>query len=225
MAELLTIFVFGSIWFWGLVLVASMLVIWALEYENWRWAGGALLTLIALIVLLGNLWIIPWLYHNPWWFAAIVAGYFAIGVPWGFVKCYLFLKEVARSHWEQFEDWGRELLERQELPPGIGRADLETAIKDRNMTTAIKIQWVKFVKRYGMGRGFEHRIVPPLDAELHQMMVAWGSFWPWSAVWTIINDPVRKAFSYIFDVLGGWRRAMVARIFRDITPNLEGEGE
>lgn len=45
-----------------------------------------------------------------------------------------------------------------------------------------------------------YKILPekPSAAESKEMILRWMSFWPWSMVWTIINDPIKKAFRAIY---------------------------
>jgi len=39
----------------------------------------------------------------------------------------------------------------------------------------------------------------------HKMRIyVWIAYWPWSFVWTMINDPVRKIFNRIYASIAGW---------------------
>jgi hypothetical protein len=46
------------------------------------------------------------------------------------------------------------------------------------------------------------------------------AFWPWSAVWTLLNDPVQRAFRRIFNYLREFYQRMSDRIFSDVAKDL-----
>lgn len=64
-------------------------------------------------------------------------------------------------------------------------------------------EWIeeekKGTQRYGPGS----RPEKPLASVNKARITGWMTFWPWSLVWFIINDPVRRAFNAIYDRLQG----------------------
>ena len=38
----------------------------------------------------------------------------------------------------------------------------------------------------------------PLAKDYKSKIILWMSYWPWSALWTLLNDPVRKLFNAIY---------------------------
>jgi hypothetical protein len=41
----------------------------------------------------------------------------------------------------------------------------------------------------------------PSAADSKDMILRWMTFWPWSMIWTLINDPIKKAFREIYSKL------------------------
>jgi hypothetical protein len=54
-------------------------------------------------------------------------------------------------------------------------------------------------------------------------IMGWMAFWPCSAVWTLIHDPVRRGFEEVYAMMGTTFQRMSDRTFakRIKTPNAE----
>jgi hypothetical protein len=48
-------------------------------------------------------------------------------------------------------------------------------------------------------------------------ITTWMSYWPFSMLWTLINEPIKKAFRYIYARIEGIFQKMSNHIFRDLT--------
>ena len=46
-------------------------------------------------------------------------------------------------------------------------------------------------------------------------IITWMSYWPFSALWTLINEPFKKTFKFIYSKIEGLFQAMSDRIFKD----------
>lgn len=44
----------------------------------------------------------------------------------------------------------------------------------------------------------------------------WSMFWVWSMVWTIINDPIREAFEYIYTVFSNGYKILFRRMMKPL---------
>lgn len=56
---------------------------------------------------------------------------------------------------------------------------------------------------------------PPQVSDNKSRVIGWMVLWPASMVWTVINDPVRRACEEIYNRLGGVYQAISNRVFRD----------
>jgi hypothetical protein len=43
----------------------------------------------------------------------------------------------------------------------------------------------------------------------------WIMYWPWSMIWTLINDPVRSMVEYLYQKLQGTYQAVSDRMFKE----------
>jgi hypothetical protein len=64
----------------------------------------------------------------------------------------------------------------------------------------------------------------PLRAQDHRSTIMmWMTWWPFSALWTIVDDPVRKAFSWIFDHIEATFDRVAQRVFDGTEKKNENE--
>jgi len=57
--------------------------------------------------------------------------------------------------------------------------------------------------------------IPPQIRDNKSRVIGWMALWPASMLWTVINDPVRRACEEIYNRLGGVYQAISNRVFRD----------
>lgn len=52
--------------------------------------------------------------------------------------------------------------------------------------------------------------------ENKERITHWMIYWPLSSIWTLINDPVKKAFEFILSQFGGLYDKMTEKILGDL---------
>lgn len=57
---------------------------------------------------------------------------------------------------------------------------------------------------------------PPQASEHKERIITWMLYWPFSMFWTIINDPLRRAFEWIYRRIGKFMQGVSDRIFKDV---------
>lgn len=55
----------------------------------------------------------------------------------------------------------------------------------------------------------------PVASSNKSRIITWMSYWPFSALWTLINEPFKKTFKFIYSKIEGIFQAMSDRIFKD----------
>jgi len=105
---------FGTFWFWALIVISIIVVIRLAEtFEeidddtHEYWAGLTVLLTIVLIVIFGN-WeyfkkIILFIRDNPFVIVGYVLIYIVIGIAWSFLKWYGYLRKNRESNRLYFE--------------------------------------------------------------------------------------------------------------------------
>jgi hypothetical protein len=68
-----------------------------------------------------------------------------------------------------------------------------------------------------MGYGFG----PPQVREHKSDIMLWMTYWPFSCVWTLINDPIRKIFRTIYANIAKSLQSISDRMFKGAIADLE----
>lgn len=81
-------------------------------------------------------------------------------------------------------------------------------------------KFVKFRSALGENKEFLFRgswqSVPPKFLSNKARFMIWLIYWPISFVWTMINDPVKMAFEWIYSKLGSSMQKISDKVFEDI---------
>ena len=68
--------------------------------------------------------------------------------------------------------------------------------------------------------GFNYDIVPKAHDHKGDILM-WMTYWPFSSLWTLINDPIRKIFRTIYTNIASSLQAISDRMFKTATADLE----
>ncbi len=58
--------------------------------------------------------------------------------------------------------------------------------------------------------------LPPMVRFNKTKILTWMIYWPWSAIWTVINDPIKRIFKFIYNVVQDYLQSISNRIFRHV---------
>lgn len=174
------LFIWGTFWFWTLIIAGFITVTYFVEKERAN-GWGALLTALGLGVVLFFLGSrdpisngVLYMLHHPMNIILVLLGYFVVGTVWSVVKWFFFLKRKVREFEDSTSDY---------------KFNEDGTLKD-NYTPKAR----------------EHR----------SSILLWMSWWPFSALWTLLNDPFRQAFEWIADVLEQTFDRMAASAFSGV---------
>ncbi len=201
---LLTLFAVGTFWFWALLAVHFCVLLALIEYEKVGWATLSLVATLAILHFFGDFNIVSAAVHNPGTAAMVAGGYFLAGTVWSVVKWWFFVRNCR----EEYDERKTEFL-RQNGVEG-------TAVPD-----ALKAKW-KETLGYGLGRRGSRlgEDVIPKASQHKGRITTWMCYWPWSMVWTIINDPVKRLFKQIYLQIQGLLQSISNRAFRGVEDDL-----
>lgn len=178
---------YGTIWFWLATIIPFLFLILFVETES---AGGAIFTIIATFaafVAFGNKDIIPWIAAHPLTILEYAGVYIAAGIVWGFVK-WVFYVLRTRDQYEKFrKTWIAE----------NGDIDGDTYVDrlgSKSHTTTRREMFQKVARSHG--------VLPPKADHNKGRIIFWMSYWPASAIWTLINDPITRLWKFVYNRLG-----------------------
>jgi hypothetical protein len=229
---LLELFVVGTFWFYALIVLSSVAIIAFLENEK---AWGATVTLIgtiAAMIFLGNTGFFPWLVSHPWHIVGGLLLYFVIGTLWGIIKWYLFVTNIKERYLEKKADFINRAA--QKIKDGNFKGsdfptmeeahldDWKETIKTGKFVGQALVNWRACVKQYEKDYyNKNRRITKPLALDNKSRILSWMTYWPWSALWTLLNDPVRRLMRRIYYRIKGILQGISDKIFKDIDAELE----
>lgn len=179
---------FGTMGFWALLAISSILILTCIENDREFAAFLSVIGTAVAVQLFSGVSLLHILIYNP---AAIFWGallYLAIGTAWSFFKWFLHVKDERKEYDKKLVKYEEKLARTKKMTPA-----------DRH--------WNK---------------PPKPDAEIPQAMeyksriVGWMTFWPWSALWFVINDPVRRAFNAIYEKLQGTYQSIANSAFAGV---------
>lgn len=157
-AELATLFAFGTLGFWGVIVTASIGVLLALEHDEELSAALSVLAMLLVMQLYTGFGIVGFILYNPVYIFWIGVLYLALGVSWSLFKWFVYCRDARKK----FDE----------------RSYAKSGVSDLNL-------W------------------KPNAQDNKARITGWMVFWPWSSLWFLINDPIRRAFSSLFDYLQG----------------------
>jgi len=160
------------------------------ETENFGWATITLLACGVASVVLGrwfHIYSIADFIRDHGAFTLVYACvYIGIGILWSFVKWFSYLMSFRDTFREMKEGF---LKERNLDPTDQVPENLRGSFKD-------------YVRNH-VGWSNKHRtqlwdLERPRASKNKGRITAWASFWPFSFVGTLLNDPVRRLFNFLF---------------------------
>lgn len=189
-----TLFAVGSLAFWILFVLADVIVVALIDHQKWGWSAITLFFTALTLAFLGDFNLIVFVRANPGHALYLLGLYFIIGAVWSVLKWYFFL-----------------LREREDYDKR--RADF---LKYRGLSANSKITpelKADFIKKLGATTR------PSVHNHKSQVM-GWLVYWPWSALWTLINDPIRRIWEWMFRGLRSIYETVAAHVYRGVEEDL-----
>jgi len=204
--------VLGTAWFW-VAAVGLFILILALEENDCHfWAG---LTLLAFVFLMEKSGAVS-IFTSPLTVLYWGAIYMALGAGWSFVKWFSFLHQKSdklqtlKLLWLEKRNSGSDNRGFRETEPETITplaVDVATKIPKEEMSA---------YREYLYKQGFINSESAPLIPQIgdsKSRAIAWIVWWPWSALWTILNDPIRRIATAIYNQLQTTYQALANRVF------------
>ncbi|MDO8599090.1 MAG: hypothetical protein Q7S02_03195 [bacterium] len=181
-------FAIGTFWFWTLAVIASIILLVTAEYEKPGWATITCIATGVILAFFGDFNVLTETVEHPLTALAVFGGYIVVGVLWSFGKWWFYVHRLKREY----------VKERNGFLKGHHAT---------SMSQALKTRWRE---------NNQYRQFPPKAKNHRSRILTWMMYWPWSAVWTLINDPIRRLFREIFEWIQGIYEHIVQRAFADV---------
>lgn len=191
----------------GLFVFFTLLV----ETERWGWATAALLVTGGVYSYFNRTEAIGWMSHH-WQDALLfITVYLVAGIAWSFIKWFSFLMGFRDRLSEvkvQYQDYVTARLNQRSTMLNMIVDSSEPLVQSFQDWTASR-QWGGLSY---LGNSLTER---PRAAHNKSRIVAWMSFWPFSMVGTVLNDPIRRMFNWAYNLLSSLYQRMSDYVFRN----------
>lgn len=172
---------------WGIILVTLMIISAGVDRERYALSTIALVVGgVAILYASGHSF--TELFHSiiddPKRAVTVVLAYAVIGVVWGIIKWFFFLLAV------------RDCLIEFRARKGITGSLTGTAANDFFSYNKLGV--------YSL---------PPNAFKSKARIVGWMMWWPVSMPWTVINEPVKRFFAFIYARIAGSLQRLSDRLF------------
>jgi hypothetical protein len=198
-----TTFIIGA-WIAIAVLVAILL-----EFELEGWATTFVSLGIALLMwnYRGEAW--EMISQNPWPTVGFVVSYIIIGIVWSFIKWNTYVKRTFGRIKKVKDEF---IAEHKEINDG-NRAEFNQMIEKLRLKDSSGYTISVFDKTT-----LDDIIkkVTPVASEKKSIITAWISYWPMSLVGTLLNNPFRHFFEWLYDNLSGYYDKITNKYKQDI---------
>jgi hypothetical protein len=147
--------------------------------------------------------------QNPWPTVGFVVSYIIIGIVWSFIKWTTYVKRTLGRIKKVKDEF---IAEHKEIND-TNRAEFNQMIekfrlKDSSGYTISvfdKTTLDDIIKK-----------VTPVASEKKTIITAWISYWPMSLVGTLLNNPFRHFFEWLYDNLSGYYDKITNKYKQDI---------
>ena len=206
---LAAVFIFGTSFFWLFGVAIFCLLVGLTENERDGWAA------ISFIVFVTGVSYFNSIQFNlsVWDIVLYFVYYLALGCGWSFLK------------WVSFLYKSRDTLTK--LKTNFLNTFVNTSRNDEQITKISDDRFHEFAKylseqgyasdgssMYGPTIQSRDDLIPNV-ANYKGKISRWIAYWPFSAFWTILNDPIRRIAEWLYSVLQGFYRNIANRVFKD----------
>lgn len=199
--------------------ILGIAIVWgfaAVNRDNW---GQATLTTLLGAFVVSYMFGIDFAFikENAGNFALGFGVYLVVGVVWSFMKWFSTLRRVADQVIESKERFIAYMKSnRNVVVPECFLEDEYEDGPDLRQEFAKWCGWFNGVAAAGITKEEIIENVRPKAARNKASITGWIAFWPLSAVWTLIDDPVRRLIDYIFARFKNLYELMSKSVFKGI---------
>src|SRR5208337_2928127 len=193
---------FGTIWFWILSFAVFCVITALVENDEGVWATVVFVGSVLSLNFLSKLPIIDTIKQNPVRVLVCVGVYFLAGMAWSIVKWYFYV----HNQIVKYNDWKVSFL------------------KDNNvtaMTPQLAAQFLKWLRDSYDARNAGITGQTPEARQHKGSLTRRATYWPFSIIGTLLNDVVRRAWEYIYEMLQTTYQRIAESIFHSASEDLK----
>lgn len=200
MIWLLSLIAFGSLGFWLLSILTIIVIIACLEYENGFKASLTMIMFLGLMFIANHLSFQSIVQWNWRYIIGFIIGYVILGVVWSVVKWYFYVSNKVEQYVELKSLWFRNNSNATELT---------------ELSAGQKEKFAEYISRR------PDASAAPQASQNKSTILMWMTYWPFSAVWTLINDPIKKLFRMIYTKIVTQLQVISDHLFKGVKSDMD----
>jgi len=197
-------FILGGFWFWTFSAFIFFVIMAFSENEKNVMAFISLAAFVVIMEWAGTTNILHTITSDPLYIVKWTAMYFVIGSIWSIVKWFSYVRNKAERFGELKLEYikkvnrnGKERAKNPDYDFTPIEVDVKTVIPESS-----KDDFLSFLRdKYYLG--YSEDSILPLASNNKDRLVSWIIWWPTSALWTLINDPIRKIAEKLYAGMQG----------------------
>lgn len=134
--------------------------------------------------------------QDPWSILVYLVGYVGVGVLWSFPKWWFYVRKVRDAYLAD--------MLKYKVGNGLDPAQKLTPDQARDFTGRYT---------YRPENRTWSQVLPIQVSQNKTKVLTWMVYWPTSMVWTIIDQPIKRAFLFMFEQVKGVYQAIGDRAF------------
>lgn len=144
-------------------------------------------------------------WHQPITAVGFVLAYIGLGVAWSFPKWWFYVRRIRDQYTDALQRYKRH-----------ARIPLEQKLTQDQIDG-----FFRHVHEYGYMSTEGYReswstVMPVQASKNKNKILVWMMYWPFSLVWTLIDEPFKKAFYFLFDQIKGLYQSISERAFAGV---------
>lgn len=174
----------GTVWFWVYIIIPFLFLIWFVESEQSIMAAVIVASMAVAFLCFGDPTVLSNIKSNPSILVLYASAYIFVGIAWGFVKWFFYVLKRRDQYTQEVNAW-------------------QITYND---------QAARGMEEHHRAKRPKKETFQPAASKNKGRIIFWMSYWPASALWTLLNDPLTRVFSFIYRRLG--------RAFDDISKTM-----
>jgi len=211
MEWLAALFIVTGAWVWFWAAVCFVLVLGFSENDKNFWA---FVSVGAFLALMHHSEVFS-IFADPLTVAMWAGAYFFAGAGWSIVKWFLFTNKEGEKFGALKLQYLAKVNKANNLDTQL-EVDIKTKIPDELIVNFNKFLLEKYYRYRHQNPDYDERTlegVIPSAMQNKEKIVTWILWWPTSAFWTILNDPLVRLANWIYSKFQGLYKKIAYRAF------------
>lgn len=199
--------------FWILLVLSSIAIIASIENDSPSWATSTIALMFAILYFFSD-FSVRYTWHFDWRFAATyLIGYIIIGIVWSVFKWLLSLS-ARRERWDEAVS---EYKKQNQIDPKTVVSKKDPALIEYMKVNHREFLIVPNSSVWAPSGNLNSAYLEPRPEPNKARIILWMTYWPWSILWSLLDDIIRGIGRNLYRWLKSLYESMATWMFSDIS--------